>query len=92
MKTAVAPTKVVFSEAAVTLINDIWEHLILIKGREITAAELRAETPMGDVTMGEYEHFLRKRLLALKTEWQKSSPSTEPAKNALEGGEGDYEA
>jgi len=92
MKTAVAPTKVVFSEAAVSLINEIWEHLVLIKGREITADELRAETPMGDVTMGEYEHFLRKRLLALKTAWQKSTPSTEPVRKSNDGGEGDYEA
>jgi hypothetical protein len=86
---AVAPIKVVLSEAAVSLINEIWEHLVLLKGREITAVELRAETPIGELTMPEYEHSLRKRLLALKTAWQKSS-STETVKKSSEGGEGSY--
>ena len=92
MKTAVAPTKVELSKAAVSLISEIWEHMVLIKGREITPDELRAETPMGELTMPEYEHSLRKRLLTLKTAWQKSSPSPSIEPTTTEGGEGDYEA
>jgi hypothetical protein len=90
MKTAVAPTKVELSKAAVSLINEIWEHMILLKGREITPDELRAETPMGELTMAEYEFSLRQKLLKLRTAWQKS-PSTEAVKKAADGGEGSYE-
>lgn len=90
MKTAVAPTKVELSKAAVSLINEIWEHMILLKGREITPTELREETPMGELTMPEYEFSLRQKLLKLRTAWQSSS-STDTVKKSADGGEGSYE-
>lgn len=90
MKTAEAPAKVVLSDAAVSLVNEIWEHLILINGREITVDELRTATPMDELTMPEYEHRLRKKLLELKTAWQKA-PSKEAVEKPSYGGEGDYD-
>lgn len=75
--TAVEPVKL--SDQAIQLINELWDVMSLVKSRNVTGAEIKAETEIGSCTMDEYEFLLRKKVLKYRTAWKESSV-TLPAK------------
>jgi len=79
------------SDQAIQLINELWDVMSMVHGRELSGLEMKVETEIGSRTMEEYEHFLRHKLLKYRTIWRdgKSRGVYDDQKPQM-GGEGDY--
>ena len=64
------PVETKLSDTAVQLISELWDYMSLINNQEVSAEEIAKETARGDLTMPEYEHTLRQKLLKYRTAWQ----------------------
>lgn len=88
--TTVEHTKL--SDQAIQLINELWDVMSMVYSRDVTGAEIKAETEIGSRTMDEYEFHLRQKLLKYRTAWKEASVKKTPEPPAAIGGEDEYPA
>jgi hypothetical protein len=74
--TTVEHTKL--SDQAIQLINELWDVMSMVYSRDVTGAEIKAETEIGSRTMDEYEFHLRQKLLKYRTDWKSTPMKSEP--------------